>query len=90
VAKHEFGHVLGLGDLYPSRLDGYPGVPFGTHPLLDAYSIRPNWYHLVMCDHYGVISGKDVEMVMLAFREGREQLYQKVKPKDRISDALIQ
>ena len=90
VAKHEFGHVLGLGDLYPSRSDGYPGVPFGSHPLLDAYSIRHRWYHLVMCDQRGPISGKDVEMVMLAFREGRMQLYQKGKPKDRISNALTQ
>ena len=88
VAKHEFGHVLGLGDLYKSPSDGYPGVPFGTHPVLDAYSIRNGLYNLVMCDHRGPISGKDVEMVMLAFREGRMQLYQKVKPKDRISEAL--
>ena len=89
VAKHEFGHALGLGDLYASSADGYGGVPFGTHPALDAYSLWNGHYGLVMCDQHGFISGKDLEMVLLAFRDGKMQLYQKVKRKDRISDALM-
>ena len=89
VARHEFGHALGLGDLYASNADGYGGVPFGTHPALDAYSLWNGHYGLVMCDQHGFISGKDLEMVLLAFRDGKMQLYQKVKRKDRISDALM-
>lgn len=90
VARHEFGHALGLGDLYASSADGYAGVPFGAHPALDAYSLWNGYYSLVMCDQRGFISGKDLEMVLLAFRDGKMQLYQKVKKKDRISDALIE
>lgn len=89
IAKHEFGHVLGLGDLYASRTDGLPGVPFGTHPVLDGYSIQNGYYYLAMCDHRGPITGKDVEMVLLAFRDGKMQLYQKAKKKDIVSEAIL-
>lgn len=88
VAKHEFGHVLGLGDLYESVSDSLPGVEKGVYPELDGYCISDKFYNLVMCDHHGPVSNNDIEMVLLAFRENRMQLYQKGKLRGRISRAL--
>ncbi len=88
VAKHEFGHALGLGDLYASTVDSLAGVKTGTYPELDSYAITDRYYNLVMCDHHGPVSNNDVEMVILAFRSNRIQLYQPRKIKDKISTAL--
>lgn len=88
VAKHEFGHALGLGDLYPSETDCLIGVDKGTFAELDSYIICDKFYNLVMCDHHGPISNNDIEMVVLAFRENKQQLYQPKKTKDRVSVAL--
>lgn len=86
--RHEFGHVLGLGDLYASAVDDLPGVEQGTYPELDSYVITGKRYNLVMCDHYGPISNNDIEMVLLAFRDNKPQLYQPDKLYGVISDAL--
>ena len=88
VAKHEFGHALGLGDLYASAVDALPGVEKGTYAELDSYAIKDRYYNLVMCDHHGPISNNDIEMVVLAYRENKMQLYQPRKLKDKISSAL--
>jgi len=88
VAKHEFGHALGLGDLYASSIDSLAGVNKGTFSELDSYAISDKYYNLVMCDHHGTISNNDIEMVVLAFRENKMQLYQPSKLKGKISSAL--
>lgn len=88
VAKHEFGHALGLGDLYESSIDRLEGVEQGTYFELDGYSVRDKLYNLVMCDHNGPISNNDIEMVVLAFSENRMQNYQKQNGKSKISKAL--
>ena len=88
VTKHEFGHVLGLGDLYESAVDSLGGVKKGTYAELDSYIINNKFYNLVMCDHHGPISNNDVEMVILAFRENKMQLYQPGKLKGKLSSAL--
>jgi len=88
TAKHEFGHVLGLGDLYRNEVDGYSGVDKGTYSELDGYYITDNIYNLVMCDSHGPISNNDIEMVVLAFSENRMQNYQKRKVREKISAAL--
>lgn len=88
VAKHEFGHVLGLGDLYASVTDALPGVERGTYPELDSYLITGKLYNLVMCDHNGPVSNNDIEMVLLAFRDNKQQLYQPDKLHGDISEAL--
>lgn len=88
VAKHEFGHAIGLGDLYQSPPDLLNGVETGTYAELDSYVIRDKFYNLVMCDHHGPISNNDIEMVILAFRENRMQLFQPGRLKGKISSAL--
>ena len=88
VAKHEFGHILGLGDLYASAVDSLPGVDRGTYRELDGYYISDNVYNLVMCDQHGPISNNDIEMVILAFRDNKAQLYQPGQLGGRISGAL--
>lgn len=88
VAKHEFGHALGLGDLYESGSDQLSGVDKGTYYELDGYYMTDKFYNLVMCDHHGPISNNDVEMVLLAFWENKAQLYQPSKFKGKISSAL--
>lgn len=88
VAKHEFGHALGLGDLYESQEDSLAGVGKGTYRELDSYVISDRFYNLVMCYHYGPVSNNDIEMVILAFRENKAQLYQPQDFKGKISSAL--
>ena len=88
VTKHEFGHALGLGDLYESASDYLGGIEKGTYTELDSYIINNKFYNLVMCDHHGPISNNDIEMVILAFRENKMQLYQPSRLKGKISSAL--
>ena len=88
VARHEFGHVLGLGDLYQSRTDGFPGVKKGTFKELDAYYVNNKFYNLVMCDECGIISNNDIEMVILAFLNNEMQNYQPTPLGKTISKAL--
>ncbi len=88
VAKHEFGHALGLGDLYEDASDQLKGVEKGTYYELDGYYLSDKFYNLVMCDHHGPVSNNDIEMVLLAFRENKMQKYQPDKFKGSISSAL--
>ncbi|MBR4863942.1 MAG: hypothetical protein IKU07_05140 [Oscillospiraceae bacterium] len=88
VACHEFGHALGLGDLYESRVDSLPGVAKGTYAELDSYAVTEKFYNLVMCDHHGPISNNDLEMVILAFLENKMQHFQPGMIKGKISKAL--
>jgi TPR repeat protein len=87
VAKHEFGHVLGLGDLYRSEIDRLEGVDKGTYEELDDYYIVNKVYNLVMSDERGIISNNDIEMVLLAFSENCMQCYQP-RGKMQISEVL--
>ena len=88
MAKHEFGHVLGLGDLYFSPKDGLYGVQKDEYPELESYRINDRMFYLVMCDHHAPVSNNDIEMVILAFSENRKQNYQMQKGKGEISKAL--
>ncbi len=88
VTKHEFGHALGLGDLYASVSDSLDGVEKGTYTELDSYVISDRFYNLVMCDHHGPVSNNDIEMVVLAFRDNKIQQYQASRFSGKISYAL--
>lgn len=88
VAKHEFGHILGLGDLYYSPVDSLPGIEKGTYRELDSYYVSDKIYNLVMCDHHGPVSNNDIEMILLAFRDNELQLYQQNRFNEKISKAL--
>lgn len=89
IVRHEFGHVLGLGDLYAEPERDLPGVPVGTYPELDVHLADGRAYNLVMCNHRGgIISNNDMEMVVMAFSKNRSQSYQPGKFNPIVSEAL--
>lgn len=91
VAKHEFGHVLGLGDLYASAVDSLEGVAKGTFRELDSFATASGVYNLVMCDAHAPVSNNDIEMVILAYRDNQMQHFQahpKLNKKHKTSLAL--
>lgn len=88
VAKHEFGHILGLGDLYEETIKGFLGVEEGRYNELDDYHLREREYDLVMCRKDGHISNNDIEMIILAFSKNEKQNYQTRGNKGKISEAL--
>jgi len=88
AVKHEFGHVLGLGDLYEETVKGFAGVEEGSYSELDGYHLRNREYDLVMCRSDGEISNNDIEMIILAFSKNEKQNYQTTRNKGKISEAL--
>ena len=88
ITRHEFGHVLGLGDLYRDYNTGLKGVAKGSYFELDSYYISDEIYDLVMCDRRGVISNNDIEMVVLAFSDNCMQHYQPGAAENEVSEAL--
>ncbi len=88
LAKHEFGHALGLGDLYREKRLGMEGVKAGEYKELDGYFVSDRLYHLVMCEAHGAVSNNDIEMIVLAFSKNAKQNYQKKKEFGEISEAL--
>ena len=88
VARHEFGHVLGLGDLYASESDGLEGVEAGQFNDLSCFHLFGRTYHLVMCDSSAPVSNNDIEMVILAFSRNRFQRFQKDSSGRQLSEAL--
>ena len=87
TAKHEFGHVLGLGDLYKDLENGLCGVDGAKYEDIKKYYIGENFFDMVMCNN-GPVRDNDIEMVMLAFQTDKFQNYQKIRKKDQISEAL--
>lgn len=88
IIRHEFGHVLGLGDLYAEPEKKLSGVPAGTYPELDAYLAGGRAYNLVICHSDGAITDNDMEMVLLAFSKNRPQSYQPDQFGPIVSEAL--
>lgn len=88
LAKHEFGHVLGLGDLYQSAAHGLEGAGSSGFAELESYEIIPKKFNLVMDNAVGPISNNDIEMVILALSENRLQSYQPDRINQFVSRAL--
>ena len=87
VAKHEFGHVLGIGDLYRDLEKGLPGVDGLEYEDLKPYFQGNYSFDAVMCNN-GPVRDNDIEMLLLAFQTNKFQNYQKIRAKDKISEAL--
>lgn len=79
TAKHEFGHVLGLGDLYQSEAESLEGVKPGTYRELDPFYLADGMYNSVMSNPGGPVTNNDIEMVVLAFWKNAFQSFQKCK-----------
>ncbi len=76
TAKHEFGHILGIGDSYKDSTIGYQGVGM-YHDILPYYKGNGN-YDMVM-DNCGPVRNNDIEMIILAFFTNQFQDFQKYK-----------
>jgi hypothetical protein len=87
TAKHEFGHVLGIGDMYKEYSAGMFGVLGHKYPDIEKYYLGRKEYNMVMCND-GPVTANDIEMIILAFKENKLQNYQKIKKSDKISEAL--
>lgn len=76
TAKHEFGHILGLGDSYKDSSLGYQGV--GMYHDILPYYCEHKGFNMVM-DNCGPVRNNDIEMVILAFFTNRFQNYQSIQ-----------
>ena len=87
VARHEFGHVLGIGDLYQDTEIGLQGVDETKYKDIEKYYIGNNMFDMVMCNA-GMVRDNDIEMLLIAFQTNKFQNYQKMKKNDKVSEAL--
>lgn len=87
IIRHEFGHILGLDDMYSEKSDGRNGVSPGN-PHLAPFHIRNNIYNMIMCSVDAPVNYKDIEMLLLAYQNNEIQRYQQRFGKGEISSAL--
>ncbi|MDO4555720.1 MAG: hypothetical protein Q4B70_11300 [Lachnospiraceae bacterium] len=85
TSRHEFGHILGLGDSYKDSSLGYKGVGM-YHDILPYYD-KKKGFDMVM-DNCGPVRNNDIEMVILAFFTNRFQNYQSFQNAMAVSHAL--
>ena len=87
LMRHEFGHILGLDDMYAEPSDGRMGVN-EVYPDIEMFKIRGNLFNMVMCSVDAPVTFKDIEMVLLAYMDGEIQRFQLKNGKGKISRAL--
>ena len=89
LLRHEFGHVLGLDDMYAEAADGRAGVK-EVYPDIEMLRIRGCIFNMVMCSVDAPVTFKEAEMALLAYRDGVIQRFQLRDGKGEISRALRQ
>ena len=87
VARHEFGHILGLGDMYKDVENGLYGVDGKAYKDIEKYYLGDSFFDMVMCNA-GSVRDNDIEMLLMAFQTNKFQNYQKIKRRDELSRAL--
>ena len=92
VARHEFGHSLGLGDAYLPNPDLWPiyGGP-GVDPNLPVFSeLEKGGDELprLAMNRNTEATDIEIEMIILAFSTGQRQNFAQQAYYQRISDAL--
>lgn len=87
LSRHEFGHVLGLGDLYRDPLLGLNGITGSAAEYFLSCRKQNGRYHAVMDDN-GPVTDTDAEMMLLAQTSGRFQQYQKQNGKGTVSAVI--
>ncbi len=88
ISRHEFGHILGLDDMYAEKSDGREGVT-ADFAGLAPFHIKDSLYNMIMCSVDAPVIYKDIEMALLAYRDNEQQCYQLKFGKGIISKALI-
>lgn len=87
IAKHEFGHVLGVGSVYRDVRKGLPGIHVTTQEDLKHNYLGYHRFNCVM-ESGGPVTNNDIEMVILAFYKEEYQQYQLVRGKGKVSEAV--
>lgn len=87
LMRHEFGHILGLDDMYQERSEGRKGV-YEVYPDIEMFRIKGNIFNMIMCSEDAPVTFKDIEMALLAYRDGIIQRFQQTNGKGEISQAL--
>ncbi len=88
ISRHEFGHILGLDDMYAEKSDGREGV-CADFECLAPFHIKDSLYNMIMCSVDAPVIYKDIEMALLAYRDNKQQCYQLKFGRGIISEALI-
>ena len=87
LIRHEFGHILGLDDMYSEKEDGRPGV-LKNYPDIEFYRLSGKEFYMVMCSYDAPVCDKEIEMTLLAYLEKKLQRFYPRFNKGEISKAL--
>ena len=87
ISRHEFGHILGLGDMYRDPVMGLKGISGNVAELYADFADKGGRCRAVM-DSNGPVTPLDAEMMLLAQMTGRFQQYQKQKGRGNVSAVL--
>lgn len=89
VTKHEFGHVLGVGDVYNKRSGEIETVQPEIYRNLKPYFCGHNYFLTMDGSAAAPVSDLEAEMVLRAFLEKQYQSFITEPGREKISSALI-